>query len=93
MAKRCPLLCPYPAHQFAEVFSDYLCGKIASIWGALDNQAVASPPPVVHGRLFSGVPVPFTHSDLVSEDLDRTTIEKNVFQNMRSRPDPNRSTF
>ena len=64
-AKRCLLfLCP--AHQLAQVFLDYFCGKIANIWDTLDRQAVASPPQTVHECLLSGVP--FTHFDVVSED-------------------------
>ena len=71
-AKQCPLLCFYPAHQLAQVFSDYFCGKITGIRYTLDRQAIVSQPHNVRGRLYSGVL--FTHFDVMSEDFVHRTM-------------------
>ena len=71
-AKQCPLLCFYPAHQLAQVFSDYFCGKITGIRYTLDRQAIVSQPHNVRGRLYSGVL--FTHFDVMYEDFVHRTM-------------------
>ena len=73
-AKQCPLLSFYPAHQIAQVFSDYFCGKLGSIRDTLDRQAIVSQPHIVYERLFSGVP--FMHFDVVSEAFALGTMIK-----------------